>query len=159
MFLSCSENIAYRYRYEQPFFLWRYGMLRTVFFVICMVPALVFAGMSKGEKLVRKLFKNVQERNFDAIEDHTASYFQRIEQGGVFNKCQELAAFKALTLQSYSLSNFKQTKKHGILTVTFFATTTTIVNGKTVTESGLRLAVWQKVGDDLKRIAYAVSEQ
>ncbi len=65
-------------------------MLRGILFTLLVAPALMFAGMAKGEKLVRKFFKELKEQEFNEIEEHTASYFLGVDSSGSFNKAARL---------------------------------------------------------------------
>jgi hypothetical protein len=131
-------------------------MLRGIIFALLILPTLMFAGSSQGEKLVKQLFKDVQEKKFHKIEDYTASYFQLLQANGAYNKNQFMKLLKSFSLQTYVLSNFKETKKHGVIIETFTGKSTILSNGQIITQNGPRMTVWQKVHDDWKLISFCL---
>ena len=129
--------------------------MKKVLFMLMFLPALAFADVPRGEKLVQRLWKDMQESNVDAIKQYTSKNFQSLHWFGAFNRYQELDLIKNLHIVSYELRDIKATQGDNCIVVTYNVLVTESIQESQFTSLAPRLSVWKKVGNEWKWVAHA----
>ena len=129
-------------------------MLKKIVCVLILFPLLAFANHLKGEKLVRQLWKDAQEKRIDKIKNYTSSKFQVVYVTGPLNRSEELKQIAKWNLQSYVLSQFICTETHDRIMVTYVAETTEGIDSQIVTSTARRISVFAKKKGMWKWVAH-----
>ena len=111
-----------------------------------------------GEDLVKQFFTYVNNSNIALLENAIAKDFQAIDGAGFKNRREELEALKQADLGSYSLGNFKTTRRDDLLIVTYtLSADTTITGRKLPGGSGPRMSTFVETDSGWRLIAHAAA--
>jgi hypothetical protein len=119
-------------------------MLKKLLLIALALPMLAFCSSSKEDRLLYRLWNDMQTSNMYDLGKFTSKHFQSAHYDGARNKAQELQLIANLHMTGFVLSNIKHTKTHDTIIFTYVATTTETINDQTVTSSAERLSVFQK---------------
>lgn len=72
-----------------------------------------------GEALEREMWANIQEQNFELLENHISTEFQSLHIDGIRNREQEFALLKEFKGYEVLLNNFKVTESQDSLIITY----------------------------------------
>jgi hypothetical protein len=126
-------------------------MIRSMLFVLALVPTLIFSESSYGEKLLNRLWKDIQTNNVKAIKKYTSTRFQSIHFDGARNREQELELIQTLHIGNYALKNIQITRTGNVFIITYFVEILRD-NCPFITP---RLTVFKKIKGHWKWIAHA----
>ncbi len=122
-------------------------MLKKVFFMLMFLPALGLADSSLGDKLVHRLWRDMQAKKVEEIKEYTSKDFQALNGQEVLNRFEELDLIAHTNIASYNLSNVTATQGENIIVVTYIADVKT-ENSEQVETTGPHISVWKKFGDE-----------
>ncbi|MCK4338399.1 MAG: DUF4440 domain-containing protein [Candidatus Cloacimonetes bacterium] len=109
-----------------------------------------------GEKLIRELWLNIKNNNWDVLENKIAYVFQSIHEDGTRDRDEEIELLKGLNLGEYTLDNFKTTQNKNVVIVSYIVSVHEMIDGTVLpTAFAQRLSVFQKSDNDWKWIAHA----
>lgn len=74
---------------------------------------------STGEKLVKELFKDIEQSNISALRSRISGNFQCISESGITNRKGEIKAIQDSELEDFELSEFHSTRQNDTLVVTY----------------------------------------
>ena len=139
-------------------------MIKRLLLIFLLLPIVAFADTPRGEKLLERLWKDMQEGQVKKIARYTSDEFQGAWHHGFTTKKQMLHFLKHYKISNYRLSDVQTTQGKNIITVTYRAwvSATFEENTPKLPEEGFRswrLAVWKKVGDKWKWVADAKIEE
>ena len=111
-----------------------------------------------GKDLVKQFFTYVNNSNLSLLENSIARDFQAVDGSGIKNRKEELEALKKADLGSYSLGNFKTTRRDDLLIVSYtLSAERTITGRKLPGGSGPRMSTFVKTDSGWKLIAHAAA--
>lgn len=109
-----------------------------------------------GEKLVRELWLNIKNNNWDVLENKIAYVFQSIHEDGARGREEEINLLTNLNLGEYTLVDFKTTQNENVVVVTYTVAVQETIERKVLPIAPAeRLSVFQKIDNDWKWIAHA----
>ena len=125
---------------------------------LILLPALLSANAQElGEKLVHRLWQNVQDHKISTIEKYISPEFQETVPSLQIrrNTSQELKSLSETNITSFTIRSLKTTHLRHTLITSYFAQFNQIVDGIPVSfPSTIRLSVWRKVDGKWKWIAH-----
>ena len=120
-------------------------MRKKMLFVMLLLPFLIAAGDSTGQKLVYRLWKNFQNRRIHVLQKELSSHFQFLDRGVSSNKSEALRLLRHLTILSYSIRDIKISRKRNLLLASYYVSALEQLKNETFTRNGFRISVWRKV--------------
>jgi hypothetical protein len=130
-------------------------MFKKMLIPLLLFPILAFSDCSKGEKLVKQLWKDIKAGNVNSIKKYTSSQYQGVYSIRARNRSQLLEFIPHVQLHSYTLSKFKSEETHDTIIVTYYVKLNATVDGQTMKTKYPRLAVYAKIKGNWKLIATA----
>ncbi len=140
-------------------------MLKHVLCVLMLLPAVMFADCSKvdcekgtrskGERLLRRFWNDMRDKNTDLIKRYTSPKFQSVHWFGAFNRKCELELISHLGFNEYELSRIKIKKEHNVYIISYWAKVSETIQGSPCMEEMPRLTIFEKVDGDWKLVAHA----
>ncbi len=149
-------------------------MLKKVLFILMLLPALGLADIPRGERLVHRLWRDMQARNIVKIKEYTSKEFQAFgflipNEGFIIgiikpallvgivplNRFQELDQIKQTNIQTYNLHQIKATEGEDIIVVTYIADVTELIQYQPFHVSSPQMSVWKRFGDQWKWVSQA----
>jgi hypothetical protein len=119
-------------------------MLKKLLFVALAFPVLAFCSSSKENRLLYRLWNDMQTSSMHDLGKFTSKHFQSAHYDGARNKAQELQLIANLHMTEFALSDIRHTRTHDTVIFTYVATTTETINDQPITASAERLSVFQK---------------
>lgn len=108
------------------------------------------------EAMEQLYWQAVKEKDWAAVEAHTASNYAYVASSGVSDKEQILTTYKKLDQLEYSLGEFQVTDHGDTSVVTYTAVASYVYDGRKVGPTKFRnLTVWQKQKNGWQMIAGA----
>jgi hypothetical protein len=139
-------------------------MMKKVLYLLMFLPALVFSGVSRGEKFERRVWKDRLEKKIERIRDYTSKEFQAVcfltFLTPLQNRYNLLEIFQQIPISSYQLANMKVTSGENSIVVTYKATFNINIEGEGGPGSPLTaicMSVWKKYGDEWKWVGHSES--
>jgi ketosteroid isomerase-like protein len=109
------------------------------------------------EAMEQLYWQAVKDKDWAAVEAHTASNYSYMAPSGVSNKEQILATYKKLEKLEFSLGEFEVTDHGGTTVLTYTATASYTYEGRAMPATQFRnMTVWQKQKNGWQMIAGAV---
>ena len=134
-------------------------MLKHVLCVLMLLPAVMFADCSKiecekvtrskGEKLLRRFWNDMRDRNTNLIKRYTSPKFQSVHSFGALNRKGELLLIADLTFTSYTLTDIRITREHNVYIISYWT------KKDTDDLRTPRLTIFEKVEGKWKLVAHA----
>lgn len=111
---------------------------------------------STGEKLVRQLFKDIDQSSMSALRNQISDNFQGVSESGISDRKDELNAIRNSELEDYELSDFHSTRQNGTLVVTYKLKADETVRGEDADDEPVnQLSVFVKTDSGWEWIAQA----
>ncbi|MBS3765686.1 protease inhibitor I42 family protein [Candidatus Bipolaricaulota bacterium] len=111
---------------------------------------------STGEKLVRTLFKDIDQQNLSNLRSQISDNFQVVSESGISDRKAELNAIRDSELEDYKLSDFNSTRQNGTLVVTYKLRADETVRGEDADDEPVnQLSVFVKTDSGWEWIARA----
>jgi len=130
--------------------------LVLVLSIFSLAQSVYAADADLGEKLVRKLWKNMKEGNISNIEKQIAAGFQSIHQDGARGRDEEVEMIKGLDLGEYALDDFKVTQAGPVIMVTYSVSVEeTIADKRLPKRSSMRMSSFLETNKGWKWISHA----
>ncbi len=107
------------------------------------------------EEHERLYWKAIKEKDWVAIEAHTASNYTHANGAGVLGKDDSIKVLKEAALDDYSLGDFQVTQSGETWIVTYTANFTYTYQGQQGKGSIKQMSVWQQQKSGLVKIATA----
>ncbi|MCF8228220.1 MAG: nuclear transport factor 2 family protein [Bacteroidales bacterium] len=109
-----------------------------------------------GRMLEKKIWRDFNKRDMDAISSKISDAFQSVHQDGARDKQQELKLLRNLDLGQYKLSDFKVTQQGNVVVVTYMISAIETIDGKILSKKPApRMSVWIKDDTSWKWIGHA----
>lgn len=113
-------------------------------------------GASEGEKLVRRLWSDIKEKNLAAVEAMIAPGFQSLHQDGARDRDAEIELLKGLDIGRISLGDFRDSQAGPVLIVTYTLAAEETIGGKRLSRTkAWRMSVFLKEGERWLWVAHA----
>jgi hypothetical protein len=94
--------------------------MKKYLLLICLaLPIFAFADSSRGERLVKMLWKDIQAKRIKKIAHYTSDQFQLVNQEGIRTRTQFLKSLQNTPLSQYSLLNVQVTEGEKVIIVTY----------------------------------------
>ncbi|MBU9889067.1 MAG: hypothetical protein KTQ49_04270 [Candidatus Omnitrophica bacterium] len=120
-------------------------------FWLAAVPAGTAQEISRGETLVRELWKNVQEGNWARIEDHMIPEFQSVHEDIARNAKEEIELLQGMGIDRYELSYIQSTETDSLIIVSYRVLTAQFIGDLDLpTRAAMRLSGWVKTPEGWK---------
>lgn len=120
-------------------------MFRGIIVALLLLPTCVFAGASRGEQLVQKLWKDLKEGNIEKIRHYTSWKFQAVHGGHVGDRKGFLEIQKQIHVLAYELSNITASMSQDTIVVTYQAKVTSQIGQHVIETQGLNMSVFRKI--------------
>lgn len=109
-----------------------------------------------GEKLLRQLWENMEQKDMEMVEKTIAKGFQSVHEFGPNNREQEIEMIRGLNLGKYTLSKIKITRNGPVIVATYFVSAEETIEGERLSKKPApRLSVFLNTDDGWKWIAHA----
>lgn len=109
-----------------------------------------------GEKLVKNVWENFKNKQYDSLEKMMANEFQSVHDFGAKNKDEELQLIKGLDISSYVLSDINITQNGSVIVTTYKVSVEETINGERLSKDpASRLSVFAEIAGKWKWIAHA----
>lgn len=145
-------------------------MYRKIFFALLLLPVLSFAGMSRGERLEKQLWKYVKHNDMPSVKRHISKQFQSINSLQLFgpatmysvlNRFLQIRAFEERGYAYYQFSHMKVTEGEKIIVVSYKAIARSIAAPKLKEDFYIEVPVkaistWKKIGHTWKWVGHVV---
>ncbi len=137
-------------------------MIQHVLCVLMLLPAVMFADCSKvdcekgtrskGEKLLRRFWNDMRDKNTDLIKRYTSPKFQSVHPEGALDRKEELQLIASFNFTSYTLSDIRITRERNVYIISYWAQ-----KGleEAVEPVAPRLTIFEKVHGKWKLVAHA----
>ena len=113
-------------------------------------------GASEGEKLVRRLWSDIKEKNFAAVEAMISPGFQSLHQDGARDRAAEIELLRGLDIGRISLGDFRDSQAGPVLIVTYTLAAEETIGGKRLPRMKTwRMSAFLKEGERWLWVAHA----
>lgn len=132
-------------------------MLKYMLFALTLIHFSLFANASQIEELERQMWTDIKTRNWPAIENRIAPFFQSIHSDGARTKAQEIALIKNLNVKGdFTISDLKITEGQHVVVITYFISVNEAIDKTPLsTKPNPRLSVWQNINGNWQWVAHA----
>lgn len=143
-------------------------------FSLCLLSALVFSGCTMwkekpvtawgaatgAEQFERLLWKDVQDKNWNSVEQHLAATFVSVTASGTGDRAATLEHWKQLSLEEYAMGEVQVTPSGDDAIVTYTVSVKGSYAGQPLPPGPYRvMTVWQKQKKDWAAVAHTSTPQ
>ena len=114
------------------------------------------ANQTLGENLLRQVWRDIKNRDMDALDSRIARGFQSVHSFGASDRAHEMELIAGLDINQFSLSDIEITRNGPVITATYFVSVEETIKGERLSkEPAPRLTVFLETADGWKWIAHA----
>ena len=108
-------------------------------------PVTAWDGATGAEQFERLLWKDVQAKNWNSVEQHLAATFVSVTASGTRDRAATLEHWKQLSLEEYAMGDVQVAPSGDIAIVTYTVTLKGSYNGQPLPSGPYRImTIWQK---------------
>jgi len=123
-------------------------------------PVTEWSSATGAEQFERLLWKDIQAKNWDSVEQHLAATFVSVTASGTRDRAAALEHWKQLSLEEYAMGEVQVAPSGDLAIVTYTVTLKGTSNGQPLPSGPYRImTIWQKQKKGWAAIAHSATMQ